>query len=300
MSWADALIAADERVVHRSRPHWFAIVRDAGWAILAILTALALIALRAAVPGNNAILTLLGWPTLALFAAGIVVIGWAWLRTSREAYLVTTRRIIRAHGVVNRHATDSSLETIADAVLSESLLGRLLGFGDLDVVTAPDGRHERLRTLAGPKAFKQAMIEARRELAVERSRPVIPPLRPAGPKAGVLVRTPAGPPPPAPPPPGAGRLGRRGRPVGPGRLPGCPRVVPGGRRRGAGSAGARARAGRDLGGRARRAPARAARQAVGGHGRSPRPARRAGRITRDPSPAPPRSACSNHPSSSRR
>ena len=44
---------------------------------------------------------------------------------------MTNRRVIQVEGVVNKHATDSSLEKINDAVLSQSIFGRMFGFGDL-------------------------------------------------------------------------------------------------------------------------------------------------------------------------
>ena len=79
--------------------------------------------------------------------------------------------------MINKRATDSSLEKINDAVLSESLFGRMFGFGDLDVLTASEEGIERLRMLRDAKDFKKAMIEAKHELEIEVARPVMPPIR---------------------------------------------------------------------------------------------------------------------------
>ena len=78
---------------------------------------------------------------------------------------------------MNKKTTDSSLEKINDAVLTESMFGRMFGFGDLDVLTASEEGIERLRMLRDAKDFKKAMIEAKHELEVEVARPVMPPIR---------------------------------------------------------------------------------------------------------------------------
>ena len=78
---------------------------------------------------------------------------------------------------MNKKTTDSSLEKINDAVLTESMFGRMFGFGDLDVLTASEEGIERLRMLRDAKDFKKAMIEAKHELEIEVARPVMPPIR---------------------------------------------------------------------------------------------------------------------------
>ena len=102
-----------------------------------------------------------------------------------EEYVITTRRIIQAEGVINKRATDSSLEKINDAVLVESMFGRIFGFGDLDILTASESGIEQLRMLRDAKDFKKAMLEAKHELELELSRPTMPPpLRAAAPGPG--------------------------------------------------------------------------------------------------------------------
>jgi hypothetical protein len=110
--------------------------------------------------------------------------------------------------VINKRATDSSLEKINDAILTESLFGRLFGFGDLEVLTASESGIERLQMLRDAKEFKKAMLEAKHDLEIEISRPTMPPLRvsTAPSDAGATDRftpaasAPAPEPAPAPPP----------------------------------------------------------------------------------------------------
>ena len=102
---------------------------------------------------------------------------WTVLRYRNEEYVITNRRVIHAEGVLNKKPTDSSLEKINDAVLTESMFGRMFGFGDLDVLTASESGIEQLRMLRDAKDFKKAMLEAKHELEIELTRPVMPPLR---------------------------------------------------------------------------------------------------------------------------
>ena len=81
---------------------------------------------------------ILGWVILILYVGGIAVFAWTALRYVNQEYVLTNRRVIQVEGVLNRSATDSSLEKINDAVLSQSVFGRMFDFGDLRVLTAAE------------------------------------------------------------------------------------------------------------------------------------------------------------------
>jgi membrane protein YdbS with pleckstrin-like domain len=176
-NYAESLLASGERVVRREHQHWFILVANTRYAILALLAAFVLTAVRVWVNQVGILWDVLGWLTLIVFVYGIAAFLWGILRYRNEEYLITNRRLIHAEGVVNKKTTDSSLEKINDAVLTESVFGRMFGFGDLDVLTASEEGIERLRMLRDAKDFKKSMIEAKHELEIEVARPVMPPLR---------------------------------------------------------------------------------------------------------------------------
>jgi membrane protein YdbS with pleckstrin-like domain len=194
-NYAESLLAHGERVVKRAHQHWFVFVYNARWAILALLGALVLLVARVWLGDSGTLWQVLSWVTLAVFLFGVLSFLWSILRYRNEEYLITTRRLIHVEGVINKKTTDSSLEKINDAVLTESVFGRMFGFGDLDVLTASEQGIERLRMLRDAKDFKKAMIEAKHELEVEVARPVMPPLR-----SEPAVEAPAYEPAPAPAP----------------------------------------------------------------------------------------------------
>jgi uncharacterized membrane protein YdbT with pleckstrin-like domain len=189
MGYTDTLLASGERIVRRAHQHGFVLLWNARGAVLALVIALGLLIVRVVSSGSGLIWDLLGWLTLILFVVGVAMVIWGWLRYQNEEYTITTRRIIHSEGVINKRATDSSLEKINDAILSESVFGRMFGFGDLDVLTASESGIERLRMLRDAKTFKKAMLDAKHELEIELARPTMPAMR---------TQEPAAPPMPAP------------------------------------------------------------------------------------------------------
>src|SRR4029078_11419857 len=118
-------------------------------AILALLVAAVLLYVRAVVNGSSPMFQILGWITFVLAVFGALALCRGLLAFHSEEYVLTTRRLIHANGIVNKRASDISLDRISDAVLTEPFLGRLLGYGDLRIVMA-GGTKDRLRQLAAP------------------------------------------------------------------------------------------------------------------------------------------------------
>jgi hypothetical protein len=200
MAYTDTLLANGERITRREHQHWFVLIWTARYGVVAVILGIALLILVSVANVQGSARDIAGIITAATVIGGLLYLGWAYLRYRNEEYVITSRRIIHAEGVVNKRATDSSLEKINDAVLTQSLFGRIFGFGDLDVLTASESGIERLRMLVDALDFKKAMLEAKHELELELTRPVMPPLR------STTIPTPAeaSPPPapaaPAPPP----------------------------------------------------------------------------------------------------
>jgi PH (Pleckstrin Homology) domain-containing protein/putative oligomerization/nucleic acid binding protein len=185
MAYIDNMLASGERPIRRDHQHWFVLVADSRYGILAIVLAIALLILRGSANITGGLDSIIGWVVLALVVGGLLYIGWQILRWRAEEYVVTTRRVLQLEGVVNKRVLDSSLEKINDAVLTQSIFGRMFGFGDLDILTAAETGISRLRMLKDADDFKRAMLESKHELELELSgaKPLpSPPLRvPTGP-----------------------------------------------------------------------------------------------------------------------
>jgi hypothetical protein len=178
VSYSDSLLASGERVMRVAHQHWFVLVWRARWAILAIIIAALAGGFRVLNSDQNGFLwNLIGWIVFALLIVGIVSFVWGVLTFRAQEFIITNRRVMHVEGVINKKASDSSLEKINDAVLTESIFGRMFGFGDLEVLTASESGIERLDKLRDAKDFKKTMLEAKHELEIELTRPTMPPLR---------------------------------------------------------------------------------------------------------------------------
>ena len=171
MSYARNLLSRGEEVVHESRQHWFAVIaRTWLWIVLAIV-ALALILWMGSngVVANetvDGILTIIAVATLIGAAAWVAFVFWDW---RNQEWLITTRRVIRAEGVLNKSMSDSSLEKINDARLDQSVFGRIFGFGTLDILTAAEeavsgSNVADFPMIADPIEFKKAMLDQKEML----------------------------------------------------------------------------------------------------------------------------------------
>ena len=186
MAYIDSMLASGEQTIRRDHRHWFVLIADARYGVLAILAAIVLVVLSGNV-GPGGLHDALGYLVLALVIGGLLYIVWQVLRWMNEEYVVTSRRVLQLEGVINKRVFDSSLEKINDAVLTQSIFGRMFGFGDLDILTASETGISRLRMLRQPDDFKRAMLDAKHELELELSgaKPLpSPPLRSAPPTGG--------------------------------------------------------------------------------------------------------------------
>jgi hypothetical protein len=168
MAYIDQMLASGEQPIRRDHQHWFVLLADAFYGILAIIAAIVLLFLSSNI-GQGTGRDILGLVVLALVVGGLLYILWQALRWRNEEYIVTSRRVLRMEGVINKRVIDSSLEKINDAVLTQSLFGRMFGFGDLEILTASETGISILRMLRQPDDFKRAMLDAKHDLELELS-----------------------------------------------------------------------------------------------------------------------------------
>jgi uncharacterized membrane protein YdbT with pleckstrin-like domain len=161
MSYADTLLAKDETIVYRARQFWLAPVSDARNALLLLLLGIVLVLVEHQV---------LHWSQLIAYAGVLVaIVGLVWiaivyLTWRAEEYIITSRRVLKVEGLLDKKSGDSSLDKINDAVLKQGLLARMLHYGDLEVLTANEEGIDRYQMLANVVEFKKAMLNAKNYL----------------------------------------------------------------------------------------------------------------------------------------
>jgi hypothetical protein len=81
-----------------------------------------------------------------------------------ERYAVTNRRVMLIKGIINKHVSDSALEKVNDVVLTQSVIGRLLGYGDVEIITGSDIGVNLFKRIARPVDFKREMLNQKESL----------------------------------------------------------------------------------------------------------------------------------------
>lgn len=215
--YADRLLADGERVALRGRQHVLATVIEGrvAWSILIaslVLVVLDAFYLTATDDAGRLVRDLFGWIGLALLVIALVWLLQIYVSWYAQDYVITNRRVMKVEGVLKKRSADSSLEKINDAVLEQSVLGRMFGYGDLEILTAAEESVDRYTMLSQVQQFKRTILDEKRKLEQEAFQIPAPPLRaapvmtPEAVAAPVPVPTPAPamtPEPPAAPEPAA-------------------------------------------------------------------------------------------------
>ena len=178
--YADRLLADGERVALRSRQHLLATIIEGRVPWVLLILALVLIFLDLSLT-QGTLRDLFGLLGLGLLLVALVWLGFIYLSWLNQDYLVTNRRVIKVEGILGKRSADSSLEKINDAVLQQSLFGRMLGYGDLDIMTAAEESVDRYRMLSQAQTFKRTMLDEKHKLEQEAFQIPAPPLRAAPP-----------------------------------------------------------------------------------------------------------------------
>lgn len=172
MAYIDSLLGRDEQILYVARQHIFVLIAN-------ILTELVLIAVlvAAGVASNmafsNSTSPLVGNMTASnlillicvVISVIVMISGFIdYLRWNTEQYVVTDRRVIQVRGILNKLVIDSSLEKINDVELRQSLIGRMMNFGTVEILTASteEGINVMDR-IEAPLEFKKAMLDAKHQ-----------------------------------------------------------------------------------------------------------------------------------------
>ena len=166
----DSLLATGERVLLVRQRHWLTFLEAGRWFVLALVIGLVSGALDAGVPNDGVagpLSTLLHYAFWIALGVGVVGLVWYFLVWRVERYLVTTRRVIEAGGLINKYTHDTSLQAITDMNVGHPWLGRIVGYGEIDLLTAAEAGTSKIRFLPDADGFKKALLDAKQEHELE-------------------------------------------------------------------------------------------------------------------------------------
>jgi hypothetical protein len=158
-------LGAAETILHTERHHWvFFVAEMLKWILFAAVVLAFIILLRVWWLPDAGWL----WWLLLVLIVPSARIAWGFLSWRVNVYVLTNRRVIESTGVLSKRVADSSLEKLTDIVLKQSILGRMLDYGDIIVLTAAAGAGiSSLRQIRRPAEFKTQMLNAKEALERE-------------------------------------------------------------------------------------------------------------------------------------
>ena len=153
------VLGHDEEVLWLAHQHGlFLLGRIFWWLVVAVV-------ITAAVAGGQ---VGSGNPVVAVGYAFVLLplifVWWQWLAWSNHQYVLTSRRVIQLSGVFNKEVIDSLLEKVNDVKTEQPFLGRVFGYGDVEILTTNEIGNNVFHHIADPLGFKRTMLGAQEAL----------------------------------------------------------------------------------------------------------------------------------------
>jgi uncharacterized membrane protein YdbT with pleckstrin-like domain len=154
-SYLPRIMADGEAVILDARQHWVVLLKSTlgAWLLaLVIIVGATYATLVLTLPGSLGFLLLL-IPAIWILAG---VVRWRSLH-----YVITSRRVLCLSGIMSKSVTDSSLDKVNDVKMEQSIWGRMLDYGDIQILTASELGANEFRMIKNPIRFKKAMLDAK-------------------------------------------------------------------------------------------------------------------------------------------
>jgi uncharacterized membrane protein YdbT with pleckstrin-like domain len=151
VGYVERHLLPNERVVYKTRLHWILFFKPA----LVLLAGVVLAALLRRV---------LDPPWLWYFGLAVAAVGAAWgfvrlVEVMTSEFAVTTSRLIFKVGLIARYTTELLLSKVESIGVTQTLLGRVLRYGDI-TVTGTGGAREVFRRVGDPIGFRNHVQHA--------------------------------------------------------------------------------------------------------------------------------------------
>jgi uncharacterized membrane protein YdbT with pleckstrin-like domain len=149
--YIDEILQPGEKVLYSTNAHWsFYLPAIGTWIVAALLLVVSGMVL---VPA----LTLLCWAAATVVAVvALYLTAKAWFHRWTTETDVTDRRVVHKTGFIKRRTFEMALDKIESVDVSQSILGRLLNYGDVTILGVGEGK-ETISAIASPLAFRNSI-----------------------------------------------------------------------------------------------------------------------------------------------
>jgi uncharacterized membrane protein YdbT with pleckstrin-like domain len=149
--YIDEILQPGEKVLYSTNAHWiFYLPAIGAWVVAVIL----LILSRATTTEGVVLFCLAAAAVAAL--AGLYWSVRAWFHRWTTETDVTNLRVVHKTGFIKRRTFEMSLDKVESVDVNQSILGRLLNYGDVTVRGVGEG-FETIKTIASPLAFRSSI-----------------------------------------------------------------------------------------------------------------------------------------------
>jgi uncharacterized membrane protein YdbT with pleckstrin-like domain len=149
--YIDEILQPGEKVLYSTNAHWsFYLPAIGTWMVAVIFFVVSGMVL---VPA----LTLLCWAAAAIVAVvALYLTAKAWFHRWTTETDVTDRRVVHKTGFIKRRTFEMALDKIESVDVNQSILGRLLNYGDVTILGVGEGK-ETISAIASPLAFRNSI-----------------------------------------------------------------------------------------------------------------------------------------------
>ncbi len=142
------VLKKDEQILLIIRQHWLRLLLPVlAWLLLTIILTWWL--------GNSTAFVII---LLTALYPGIEYINW-----KNNIWCITNLRVVDESGFFSRHSKESPLDKINNVEYDQSIWGRILGFGSVDIQTAAELGETRYEFIHHPKLLKDTITLAQEE-----------------------------------------------------------------------------------------------------------------------------------------
>jgi len=149
--YIDEILQPGEKVLYSTNAHWmFYLPAIAAW-----IVALVLLIFSRLVGGDMLVLVCLSLAAIVALAALYWTFSGLFHRATTETD-VTNLRVVHKTGFIKRRTFEMSLDKVESVDVNQSILGRIMNYGDVTVRGVGEGA-ETIKTIAAPLEFRNSI-----------------------------------------------------------------------------------------------------------------------------------------------
>jgi membrane protein YdbS with pleckstrin-like domain len=148
----------NEQKLMETRTHWMTVVKPFLFLLLAVAV---FILFQFVIHIDGDLSGIVRWASALILAAVALYFLYREIYRRRDLWAVTNLRVIDERGVFTLYSKESPLEKINNLSYRQSLLGRLLNYGEVEIQTAAEDGATIYRMVTGPKLLKETIAQCR-------------------------------------------------------------------------------------------------------------------------------------------